>query len=66
MLRVDVQRKNVPGIKSLSVRRMDIERGDLILGESKGFGLVEVVAEQRIEFMGIQSTRSSQTSRRLR
>lgn len=46
VLRVNIQRKNMPRIKSLAVWGLNVEWSYLILGEPECFAVAEVIAQE--------------------
>ena len=44
----------MPCVQRLAIRCVDVERRDLTLGKSELLGVVDVVEEERIEFVSVQ------------
>lgn len=44
----------MPGIQCLAIRRPDMKRCDLVLCEAELLGIVEVVIEGGVDFVGVE------------
>lgn len=53
---IGVYGQDMPCIQRFTIGRGDCERRDLAFGESKLFRIVDIMPEERVDLMGVQST----------